>query len=61
MDYHDKIFGLFNRLVRPDQFEGTGAGLAIARKLLEKQGGTIYAQSVPGEGSTFYIKLPKPL
>lgn len=59
MKYHDRIFGLFNRLVRPDQFEGTGAGLAIVKKLVEKQKGRIWAQSSPGEGSTFFVELPK--
>ncbi len=41
MKYHDRIFGLFNRLVRQEEYEGTGAGLAIAKKALDKQGGRI--------------------
>ena len=57
--YHDRIFGLFNRLVRQEEFEGTGAGLAIAKKSLEKQGGKIWAESQPGAGATFFIELPK--
>jgi PAS domain S-box-containing protein len=60
MKYHDRIFKLFNRLVRMEEFEGTGAGLAIARKVLEKQGGRIWAESAPGQGATFFVELPKP-
>jgi hypothetical protein len=58
MKYHDRIFGLFNRLVRADEFEGTGAGLAIVMELMEKLGGTIRAESAPGEGATFIVELP---
>ncbi len=50
MKYHDRIFGLFNRLVRQEAFEGTGAGLAIAKKVVEKLGGKIWAESQPGSG-----------
>jgi PAS domain S-box-containing protein len=60
MKYHERLFKLFNRLVRIDEFEGTGAGLAIARKVLEKQGGRIWAESAPGQGATFFVELPKP-
>jgi hypothetical protein len=60
MKYHDRIFKLFNRLVRMEEFEGTGAGLAIARKVLDKQGGRIWAESAPGQGATFFVELPKP-
>tara|TARA_R110001583_G_scaffold16561_17_gene67915 strand:+ start:11636 stop:14335 length:2700 start_codon:yes stop_codon:yes gene_type:complete len=58
MKYHDRIFGLFNRLVRADEFEGTGAGLAIVTKLLNKLGGSIRAESNPGLGATFFVELP---
>ena len=58
MKYHDRIFGLFNRLVRPAEFEGTGAGLAIVKKLVEKLGGQIRAESTPGQGATFFLDLP---
>lgn len=59
MQSHDLIFGLFNRLVRPDEFEGTGAGLAIVKKVVEKQSGRVWAESVPGTGTTFFVELPK--
>lgn len=58
MKYHDRIFGLFNRLVRADEFEGTGVGLAIVKKLVEKLGGSIRAESAPGQGATFFVELP---
>ena len=58
MKYHDRIFGLFNRLVRQEDFEGTGAGLAIVKKVIEKMDGTVRAESSPGVGSTFIVDLP---
>ncbi len=58
MKYHDRIFGLFNRLVRASEFEGTGAGLAIVAKLVEKLGGSVRAESVLGKGAMFSIELP---
>ena len=57
MKYHDRIFGLFNRLVRQEEFEGTGAGLAIAKKLVEKMKGRIWAESAPGAGAAFHLEL----
>lgn len=59
MKYHDRIFGLFNRLVLPEEFEGSGAGLAIAKKLLDKHGGRIWAESALGQGTTFFVELPR--
>jgi PAS domain S-box-containing protein len=58
MKYHQRIFGLFNRLVRQEEFEGTGAGLAIARKLADKMRGRIWAESAPGAGAAFHLELP---
>lgn len=58
MKYHDRIFGLFNRLVRTSEFEGTGAGLAIVAKLVDKLGGSVRAESSLGQGATFLIDLP---
>jgi signal transduction histidine kinase len=60
MKYHDRIFGLFNRLVRQEDFDGTGAGLAIVKKVVEKMGGSVRAESSPGAGSTFIVDLPYP-
>ncbi|MEO7598370.1 MAG: ATP-binding protein [Opitutus sp.] len=59
MKYHDRIFGLFQRLVTRDEFEGTGAGLAIVRKITDRLGGTVCAEARPGGGATFLVELPK--
>jgi PAS domain S-box-containing protein len=56
--YRDRIFGTFERLHGRMEFEGTGIGLAICRKITERHGGTIVAHSTPGQGSTFIITLP---
>jgi signal transduction histidine kinase len=58
MQYHDKLFALFQRLHRPDEYAGTGIGLAIARKAIERLGGRLWAHSSINEGATFYIDLP---
>ncbi len=58
MKYHDRIYGLFNRLVRADEFEGTGVGLAIVKKLTEKLGGSIRAEATLSQGATFFVELP---
>ena len=55
--YKERIFGIFQRLY-PDKGSGTGMGLAICKRVIEKQGGTIWAESILGEGSTFYFTLP---
>ncbi len=60
MKYHDRIFRLFNRLVRMEEYEGTGAGLAIAKKVLDKEKGRIWAESMPGQGATFFVEIPTP-
>src|SRR5262249_18113699 len=59
MKYTDVIFGLFNRLVGQEDFEGTGAGLAIVKKVVEKLSGKIWAESKPGSGATFFLELPQ--
>jgi signal transduction histidine kinase len=58
MRYHDRIFEIFQRLHRSEDFPGTGVGLAMVRKAVERMQGRVWAHSSPGEGATFYIELP---
>lgn len=55
---HEKIFGMFERLHGPDEYPGTGVGLALVRKCLERTGGKITLESEPGKGSRFCVQLP---
>ena len=58
MKYHDRIFGMFQRLHRQDQIPGTGIGLALVQKAVQRMGGQIRAESAPGQGARFEIDLP---
>lgn len=58
MKFYHKIFEIFHRLHRAEDYPGTGIGLAMVQKAMERMGGKIWAESQPGAGATFYLRLP---
>jgi signal transduction histidine kinase len=58
MKYHDRIFGIFNRLHPEGEYSGTGIGLAMVKKAMERIDGQVWAKSAPDQGSTFCLALP---
>ena len=59
MQYHDRIFEIFQRLHRAEDYPGTGIGLAIVRKAMQRMGGRVWAESARGAGTTFTLEIPK--
>ena len=58
MKYAEKVFEVFSRLVADEEFQGTGVGLGIANRVVQRHGGRIWAESEPGTGTTFFMTLP---
>jgi signal transduction histidine kinase len=58
MKFHDRIFEVFQRLHRAEDYPGTGVGLAMVRRALERMGGRAWAESALGHGAAFFLEIP---
>ena len=60
LEYHQRIWGLFQKLESRDRVEGTGIGLSIVKKIIESREGRIWVESTEGQGATFHVLWPRP-